>query len=804
MEAKQGYERASISTADDLLTVARGISITDEELSEISLPELENVVKMISRLVPAGNVPGLILGGLARLRAAPSQKNVKRDVHLLLRGVDQMLDQAVFSTFFAGPAAVIWAYQKLLQMTGKSIDEAFPQGAWQFYVDYALREDTARHTHETQGFDTTLHTMDVSLALIDRMAAWVLSAVHTLHNYDALLKNEWRERVYLRLLRELDLDPALQAQIITADRNWQAQVPYRRNKTGHTDESYPLYRQRRFDKFLLQFLSQLPAEQKCLWRQRSKEAKHAELAAFQQQLSILAYLQPDVYNEERIPIPLQQAHVGVIYQGRYYLVPAYDEARCGPVSLGTVRAQIAALVNFPARGAAAQLTQFATIQRAQWPLLRRQLPTGFIKQLDMLHLAPIWLNFDKRPRELPLTELRQAERAIGDHALTIFDTGTSFAFDLSHIFFDGAWGAALAEIMTNEAVYWARQLLKYTPAEAAAQRPYSPPLQLQERYRKKVNEFEQVHPETTAETSSIDLKAILDLRRLFKKRSDLLQLTVNDLLLLYRAVHAVSYQPDSGLRLALEQLADKPKTRAAAHLALQAIQPGPTCPAILLPVDARRHSPRDRLYPMSLEVPLQELDLLDLHHAVMNALMIYENTPRSRRQAYQNFDTLQRSYLTALAGFGTLMTQAKAIANRGETASVHTIKLLAHMPQPLQRALDSIPQRFDVLNDIIKGREVFSNIGAAADESSLTRFSTAKDDNEKKSLAWGILTDSKGVMRISLRDFRPHVRALIAVGEQGTAQMLTQHYLFTYAQGLNAYVRDVQQITAQSRETQLA
>jgi hypothetical protein len=60
---------------------------------------------------------------------------------------------------------------------------------------------------------------------------------------------------------------------------------------------------------------------------------------------------------------------------------------------------------------------------------------------------------------------------------------------------------------------------------------------------------------------------------------------------------------------------------------------------------------------------------------------------------------------------------------------VSAIKLLAHLPKPMQRLLDQIPQRFDVLNDIIKGREVFSNVGAVAADSTLTRFMTAKDDN---------------------------------------------------------------------------
>ena len=147
---------------------------------------------------------------------------------------------------------------------------------------------------------------------------------------------------------------------------------------------------------------------------------------------------------------------------------------------------------------------------------------------------------------------------------------------------------------------------------------------------------------------------------------------------------------------------------------------------------------------------------------------------------------------------------ASVAATLGESASVGTIKLLAHLPTPLQRLLDTIPSRFDVLNDIIKGREVFSNVGAVAPGSTLTRFITAKDDNEKKTLAWGVLTDAQGVLRLTLRDFRPHVRLLEAAGQKDLAARMAQDYLDAYANGLNGFVRDLRRITLASRETRLS
>ncbi|MBK9209330.1 MAG: hypothetical protein IPL71_13920 [Anaerolineales bacterium] len=115
--------------------------------------------------------------------------------------------------------------------------------------------------------------------------------------------------------------------------------------------------------------------------------------------------------------------------------------------------------------------------------------------------------------------------------------------------------------------------------------------------------------------------------------------------------------------------------------------------------------------------------------------------------------------------------------------------------------MDKIPEQFEVLNNILKGREVFSNVGAVVSTSTLTRFMTAKDDNTQKQLAWGVMTDSRSVMRIHLRDFRPQVATLLSIGRKDLANMVTQDYLDAYADGLNVYIHDLSRITLASRET---
>jgi hypothetical protein len=809
MDIQERYAEASVKTADNLRTIAQSKMLRD--LSSLSLPEIDAVVNVIARLTPAGNVPGVILNGLARLKGRkPPFKTVRRDIDLLFTGIKQSLDEAVYSAFFAGPAAVIWCYQNLLRLAGKDPEDSFPEGVWQFYVDYALREDTARHTNETHGFDTLLSQHQIHLSPVDRTTAWVMAAVYCLHQYPHLLANEWRERVYTYLLAEIAGSEPDAERYTRLYRDWEKRRPYGRGPDAGADETYPTYRRAKFYHFLEETLHDLQPALRYEWARQARVAKERDLPAYQQQMSILAYLEPGDYGETRTPIPLNEAHVGVIHRGRYYLVPACVPGTDQPADVAMVRMQVAALMDCAPDVSPTQLVSLARIKRTTWPALRRELNQTLVKELDRLRLAPILLNCGPCPRHLPLSELRQAERGIGDHALTLFDTGESMVFDQSHIFFDGAWGAALAEIMTQEALAWATYLNTLPPVQldtdqVPGQTCHALTFPLQGAELSLIRQAPYVIPEVGAETDAVDLKAMLRLRKLFKQRSDLLQLTVNDLLILYRAIHALTYQPAPDLVSALKSpTSHSGPTRHATQEVLKAIDDSQKMnPPMVIPVDGSQHIPRERLYPMTFEVPLVDLDLLSLHEETKAALDAYESEAGDRMAVCAKFDQLQRTYLAALAGFGVVMSRAKEIAVAGESASVGTIKLLAHLPTPLQRMLDKIPSRIDLLNDLIKGREVFSNVGAVAPTSTLTRFITAKDDNDKKTLAWGVITDAQGVMRITLRDFRPHVALLESVGRGDLAVRLARDYLDSYARGLNSYIDDLRRITETSRGTRL-
>lgn len=804
MDTAQAYQALSIKTAQGLRSVAQ--SQLAQDVSRLSLPQIDAVVDLVAQVIPAGNVPGAILSGLMRLPGKrPPPQTLKRDIHLIFRGIEQVLDKAVYGTFFAGPAAVIWGYQNLLKLAGKDPADSFPEGTWQFYVDYALREDTARHANETHGFDSVLKQHQMRLTPIDRLTAWVMATIHGLHQYNELLANEWRERVATALLREITQKESDSARYSKLYGEWEKQRPYGRGADAAAQDTYATYRRQKFQRFLDEATSALPEALKRQWRERLQAAEAEDLPAYQRQMTILAYLEPGQYGETRTPITLAQAHVGVIHQNHYYLIPACKPGTEQPADVATVRAHIAALMATTPNTPPAQLSLLASTKRAAFTNIRSKLNAKLAAELDELRFAPILINGDQRSRMLPLSELRQVERGIGHHPLTLFDTGETIILDQSHIFFDGAWGAALAEILTNEALSWAVYLNQVPLKQAAAAPPRALALQFSASERNLIRSAPQVTAEVGAETDWVNIKAMLTLRKLFKRRSDLLQLTVNDLLILYRAIHAKTYQPNPALVAALQSLTQDNTTKAAATAALEAFADSQRGnPAILIPVDASQRSPRERLYPLSLEVPLEELDLLNLHAKTLKAFDGYQQATGDRTAPYAEFDESQRRYLATLAGIGAVMNKAKEITIIGESASVGSIKLLAHLPTALQRLMDTIPGRFDVLNDIIKGREVFSNVGAVAPTSTLTRFITAKDDNEKKTLAWGVITDAKGVLRLTLRDFRPHVGLLLGVGQKDLAERLTRDYLDAYANGVNNFMRDLRRITQASRETHLS
>ncbi len=798
-ELQSSYQQASIKTAGDLRTIATATQL--QQLSQLSLPEIDHLVDEIARVVPAGNVPSMILNGLGKIRgrklvAADNRKHID----MLFRGVRQTLDEAVYATFFAGPAAVLYGYQRLLQLAGKDPASSFPDGTWQFYLEFALREDSARHANETTGFHDRLRQYGIRLDEKQMLAAWVTTLAYFLRDLPGILANEWVEPVALRLLREVadefDLSTGTDYQRLAGA--WSRQLPFGRGADAG-DDDYATYRRRRFNAFIDPYVLGLPPAAYQAYETRLQHLEDTELPPYQEQLDWLATLEPHPYKEERVHYFQDDAFIGIIWQGRYHVLPIRDL-----FDPAAVLSTATAVLDHQADSASAPLDELlVTARRSEQADLRQRLDPQTLQELDVLRHTPVLINWDARQRDQPLAMIRQGKRGIGDHALTLFRTADSIVLDQSHIFFDGAWGAAVAEILTNEALSWAQyfaQLPLESPAAATSLRVLAlkAPAELIEPARQA-----SIPAETSAETDAIQIRPMLALRKLLKQRSDLAQVTVNDLFILYRGLHAARYQPSDELNQTLETLSqeDSSGAKQAFRLIQQSLRQLQTKnPSILIPVDARGYDPRERLFPMAFRNPFT--DFLDHHERTLKALQAYKSqAPGSRGDVFQEFYEAQLVYLRLIGGFGELLSRYKQVALAGQSTSTASIKLLGHLPTPLQKLLDTIPSKFEVLNEIIKGEEVFSNVGRVATGSTLRRFTTAKDDNEQKTLMWGVITDDDDVVRLSLRDFRPHVTVLHQIGKPEVAQLVAQDYVDAYAEGLNRYIAELRQITIASRET---
>jgi hypothetical protein len=288
-------------------------------------------------------------------------------------------------------------------------------------------------------------------------------------------------------------------------------------------------------------------------------------------------------------------------------------------------------------------------------------------------------------------------------------------------------------------------------------------------------------------------------REALKQRHNELRLTVNDFLILYRALHNQRYEPSVALIQTLQELSQMGNSaqRAAADSTLEQLRGlRHTNPAFLIPIDATALDPKERIYPVTFRPQAPWTDLGVQHALTWQVRQTLKNASshRDHQLAWNIFSEERTKYLEMLRMFNLLMLRYKEVALAGQSFSTRTLKILASVPKRLQSWLNHIPDRIDLLNDMLKGTEVFSNVGRVADSSSLSRFMTAKDDNEKKVLCWGIMTRADNTMVITLRDFRPWVVALRDAGVPHIAQLVTQDFLDGYVEGLYHFLSQLNYI----------
>lgn len=857
--------RESLDTIDDTSLV---------NITRLSLEAVRALKQEVAEIFPASNLPTFLLQGLIQLEDRTiKQERVAADLNVLFRGTKQI---GLYGTFIAAPASVLYGYQRLLALAGKDPESAFPDGPWQFYTQFGLREDEARHCIETLGF----HQAIDKASELDSASCWVYAAMRTIFAYDDLLANEWHERAAFQVLKQILTEYVARTKGKSLPRRgnerekqiadevdrlseqfglhqlaaeWNAVRPYH-NPQNAPLGNYAAYRAERFRVFLEQALLRIPADLRVSFNTRYQHRKEQDLPSYQKQMTLLSALQAESYQDQRVAIPLYKANIAIALNGRYYLLPvvshneqgslmlyptdsyqasqgvpihleedangqlcdrykrpihidrrgrvragANGEFRLGylhPPSLEQIKQQLAAIFKAdrelgPVDPNAPVVDNYlAQAPRTNQQNLRKLLDANTLQSVEALAHSPIIINWNKNPKAQPLAELRQGQRGCGDHAMTILRTDRGFAFDLSHIFFDAIWGMALAEIMTGFAV------ASYPQVQSLSNRTQliAEPLQWKanKAFLDAANQaLEQIPLEACAETALVDLEAMNTLRKRLSKTG--INLTVNDLLLLARCSHTINYTPGPQAQAALEQIA---KLEKGAQLVKQITEEfdrqHDINPALLIPMDASGIDPRMRIFPATFRNPSPDL-LMRLEHCAQQVEQLRQQENAALRE---DFDRERSLCYYDLQNFGTLMLAFKRVTMQGESFTMAALRLLGHLPGSVQNLVDMIPQKIGILNEILKGREVFSNVGLVASTSTLSRFTSARDDGATKLLVWGIMSNAQGQLLISLRDFRPHVIPLLHQGRSDLAHALAQDYLDSYAQSVNQLVRNIQRVLA--------
>lgn len=857
-------------------------------LTTLGVREIKALKQEIAEIFPASNLPAFLLQGLIQIEdRIVRQERINDDLTALFRSTKQI---GLYS-ILAAPALVIHGYQRILALAGKDIDQAFPNGHWQFYTECCLREDMARYCVETNGFQKTLpQAKDVEAA-----TCWVYTAMCTLLAYDDLLENEWEERRFFRSLHNVLEEKASEEQgrrpksprkaveehdQAVANRvqelycaynlehvatNWGNQRPYSGKPKKNTSlYDFVAYRRECFQAYLQKALDALPSDLRDVVTLHHANHKAEYLPRYQDQMTILTTLTPDTHKDHRAPLVLHHASIALVVGGNYYLLNPFardndgnmlvfadddategmplplQEAKDGSLSTTKPRKQVlihrngcvevdnewigrlrprpiaevkgivhAILKQSPPtkRQAHAQAMNetdesapvdllLVDSPRNQHHALRQQIKKQTHRVLDALRSAPIIVNWDCHAEQQSLSDIRRTHRGCGDHALTLIRTDAGVVFDTSHIHFDGIWSMSLAQIMTSSAI----DVYPHVAGCKAVKGESGAPLELPATKAFLNAACKAIYDsptEVAVETHAIKLKAILRLRSRMKDRE--LLLTVNDMLMLARCIHAANYAPGKKAREALDAIGSL-ETEQGMDLRRRIeeyFQEQRTInPALLIPMDATGIEPYLRIYPATFRNPLHELP-----HRLARCTELLKKLQSNKPDAHVGQFKKERLELyEELKTFGSLMEALRQLTMQGESFNIAAMRLLSYLPESLQHLMQAIPQKIDVLNEIIKGSEVFSNVGRVASTSSLTRFSSSRDDGDTKLMVWGVMSDARGKLVVTLRDFRPHVTPLCRLNRADLAHMLAQDYLDAYAAEANTMVKRIQDVLSYRQE----
>jgi hypothetical protein len=264
---------------------------------------------------------------------------------------------------------------------------------------------------------------------------------------------------------------------------------------------------------------------------------------------------------------------------------------------------------------------------------------------------------------------------------------------------------------------------------------------------------------------------------------------VNDLLVLFRTVFNQCYQISPQLERSLNEFRKKGDRNLSQAVDEMLANLKESNPSLLIPIDAGRINPKDRIFPSTFRSPL--LDFYRRHTETLSLLHDANRSLFHRAENRERFNTSRQEYLSNVLAFGEIMRRYREIAIGGESMSTTAIRLIAGLPGAMQRLADGLPGHFSFINEAIKGEEVFSNVGQVTPGSSISRFASAKDDNDKKVLVWGIMSDNNNTLYITLRDFRPSIIALAQAGHSNLAQAITQDFVEVYCREFHRFISEV-------------
>src|SRR5690606_37227866 len=171
-------------------------------------------------------------------------------------------------------------------------------------------------------------------------------------------------------------------------------------------------------------------------------------------------------------------------------------------------------------------------------------------------------------------------------ALTLFRTDNSIVFDFSHIFFDGPWAMAVAEMMTNEASRHLHLREKMTNTLPATPPQLSLALKASPTLVKAARKYSRNSSQISAE-EKLPITPIHEVRRiLMSSTRPRIHITVNDILVLYRSFFNQIYQPSPAVIRSLERLQKQRDYKSLAQGVLQEFQERQSAnPALLIPIE---------------------------------------------------------------------------------------------------------------------------------------------------------------------------------------------------------------------------